>query len=68
VTPEQSFAVRLRERRSVWHLSQQEVADQMRLEGFRWRQTTVAKIEGGKRPLLLNEAVALDGLFKVGLV
>jgi hypothetical protein len=35
----------------------------MQLAGFKWGQTTVAKTEGGTRPVRVNEAVALAACF-----
>jgi hypothetical protein len=36
----------------------------MRRRGFSWRQTTVAKTEGGDRPVLFAEVIALAQIFK----
>jgi transcriptional regulator with XRE-family HTH domain len=39
----------------------------MDLLGHPWHQTTVAKLEGGKRPIRVDEAVALADIFGVDL-
>lgn len=47
--------------------SQDQVAGRMRLAGFSWQQTTVAKTEAGQRPIRVNEAVTLAKMFDVTL-
>ena len=47
----------LREERG-W--SQSEVARRMKVYGYNWHQTTVGRVENGKRPLRLNELMHLD--------
>lgn len=46
---------------------QQELATRMSDEGFSWRQTTVAKTEAADRPIRVNEAAALAGIFGITL-
>lgn len=64
-TPESIMGVTLRTLRMKRGLSQDQVADRMRVAGFSWQQTTVAKTEGGQRPIRVNEAVALARMFDV---
>lgn len=44
-------------------MSQKELADAMRLLGWRWNQGTVSSIESGERPLRLAEAEDLARVF-----
>ncbi len=56
--------VRIKRNERGW--SQQELAAHLTVEyGFRWHQTTVAKIENGSRPIGLNEAVVLAIVFEI---
>ncbi|HEU5025242.1 MAG TPA: helix-turn-helix transcriptional regulator [Spirillospora sp.] len=56
-------------RRREMRMSQERLAAEMRERGHAsYRQTTVAKLEAGQRPLSLNEAVSLSELFGVPLV
>jgi transcriptional regulator with XRE-family HTH domain len=52
----------LREERG-W--SQSEVARRMKVYGYNWHQTTVGRVENGKRPLRLNELMHLAAMFGV---
>jgi transcriptional regulator with XRE-family HTH domain len=45
--------------------SQQDVAEKMAAYGYKWHQTTVAKLEAAARPLRVNEAVDLAVLFGI---
>ena len=47
-------------------MAQQELADRMREQGFRWYQATVWSIEKAKRELSWNEGVALGQLIGFG--
>jgi transcriptional regulator with XRE-family HTH domain len=60
------LAARLRAARHAADISQAALAEAMRLRGFNWRQTTVAKSEAGDRPVLFAEMVALSQIFKLG--
>lgn len=62
---EKSFGDKVRQWRRERNWSQEEVAAQLRYQGFDMHQTTVAKIERGTRPLRVAEAVALAHIFKV---
>jgi len=62
---EKSFGDKVRQWRRARNWSQEEVAAQLRYQGFDMHQTTVAKIERGTRPLRVAEAVALAYIFKV---
>ncbi|SNT40363.1 Helix-turn-helix domain-containing protein [Asanoa hainanensis] len=56
--------VRIKRNERGW--SQQELAAHLSVEyGFRWHQTTVAKVENGLRPIGLNEAVVLAMVFDI---
>ncbi|WP_168214977.1 helix-turn-helix domain-containing protein [Mycolicibacterium sp. ELW1] len=55
----------IRQWRHERNWSQEEVADQLRLQGFDMHQTTVAKIERGTRPLRVAETVAIATIFRV---
>lgn len=54
-------------RRQAHGWSQEEVARRMAASGYGWHQTTTGKTEIGRRPLRLNEAVALAGIFGIPL-
>lgn len=59
-----AFCAWLRNARLAAGLSQQKVADALRAQGFDvFRQSAVAKIERGERPVRLDEAVAIAALF-----
>jgi transcriptional regulator with XRE-family HTH domain len=58
-TPEQVVGAQVRDRRLSLGLSQEAVANAMRVLGFNWLQTTVAKTEAADRPLRVNEVGAL---------
>lgn len=58
------FAEWLKTARTEAGMSQQKLADALRSQGFSvFRQSAVAKVEGGSRPVLLTEAVAMAELF-----
>lgn len=63
--PERTLGESLRSMRTARGLSQEDVAQMMKMAGFNWRQTTVAKTEGGARPVRVNEAAALALCFGV---
>lgn len=48
--------------------SQTDLARRMSARGFEMSQTTVAKLENGKRPLRVDELVELAGIFGTGIV
>ncbi|MGW3936476.1 hypothetical protein [Streptomyces phaeochromogenes] len=58
------FAGRLRAARRAAGISQAALAEAMRVRGFNWRQTTVAKSEAGDRPVLFAEALAMTQILK----
>lgn len=65
-TPEELAGEEVRRLRLARRWSQEEVARRMSAAGHsNWHQTTVGKTELATRPLRLNEAVALAGLFEV---
>jgi transcriptional regulator with XRE-family HTH domain len=65
-TPEELAGEEVRRLRLARRWSQEEVARRMSAAGHsNWHQTTVGKTELATRPLRLNEAVALAGLFSV---
>jgi transcriptional regulator with XRE-family HTH domain len=59
VQAERLAAELLREARHERGLTQVDVADDMAHRGFRWSQSTVARVENGHRHLSLAEARAL---------
>lgn len=60
----QRFAEWLKVTRTAAGLSQHKVANALRDQGFSvFRQSAVAKIESGNRPVRLDEAVAIAALF-----
>lgn len=62
---EDAFRAVMRVSREVKRWSQSDLADRMQALGFdSWRQSTVAKVEAGERPLRLAEALAIAGLFE----
>ena len=67
-SPEEVAGRELRRLRLERGWSQEQVARRMAAQGFdSWHQTTVGKTETAQRPLRLNEAVALSGLFGIPL-
>jgi transcriptional regulator with XRE-family HTH domain len=58
---------RMRELRARRRMTQAALAREMSRRGFRWHQTTVARIEGGSQLLALIEAAALAEVFAVPL-
>lgn len=63
-TVEARFAEWLKTVRAEDGMSQRAIAEALNAQGFTaFRQTTIAKIEGGSRPVLLTEAVAMAELF-----
>jgi transcriptional regulator with XRE-family HTH domain len=64
-TPEQIAGRQLALLREERGWSQSEVARRMEASGYNWHQTTVGRIESGKRPLRLNELVHLAAMFGV---
>lgn len=58
-TPEERFAARFRQLREAHGLSQGDAAAEAKDLGLPLHQQTIAKIEGGKRPLRLDEAEVL---------
>jgi transcriptional regulator with XRE-family HTH domain len=64
-TPEEIAGRRLALFRQERGWSQSEVARRMEAYGYNWHQTTVGRVESGKRPLRLNEAVHVAAMFGV---
>jgi transcriptional regulator with XRE-family HTH domain len=64
-TPEEIAGRQLALLREERGWSQSEVARRMEASGYNWHQTTVGRIESGKRPLRLNELVHLAAMFGV---
>ncbi len=62
---EKSFGDKVRQWRRARNWSQDELARQLRGQGFDMHQTTVAKIERGSRPLRVAEAAAIANIFRV---
>ena len=62
---EKSFGEKVRQWRRARNWSQDDLAGQLRLQGFDMHQTTVAKIERGTRPLRVAEAAAIANIFRV---
>src|SRR5262249_7394260 len=54
-----NFAANLRHYRELAGISQEELANRMTARGFGFSQATIWKIEQGKRPVRIGEAVAL---------
>ncbi|MGH3381341.1 MAG: helix-turn-helix domain-containing protein [Actinoallomurus sp.] len=65
--PEEIFGRRLKKRREELGLSQRDLAERMQGQGLDWHQTTVARTESTRRPVRLNEAMALAGILRVPL-
>lgn len=66
--PESQIGARLADLRTERHLSQQQLAERMKTLGGRyenWRQSTIYKIEQGKRPLRVNEVFDLAAVLDV---
>lgn len=64
---EEVFGQRLRENRTAARLSQRELAEEMQAEGFDWHQTTVQRVETGKRSVRLSEAVVIARILGITL-
>jgi transcriptional regulator with XRE-family HTH domain len=62
---ERNFGEVVRGWRQDRNWSQEDVAEQLRHQGFEMHQTTVAKIERGARPLRVAEAMALAEVFEM---
>lgn len=60
---ERAVGRRLRHQREASAMSQAEVAERMRALGFELQQSTVAKIESGKRPIRVAELFAFETVF-----
>jgi transcriptional regulator with XRE-family HTH domain len=66
--PETYAGGALRTWRTARGMSQQQVADALARRGCdSWRQTTVARTEAARRPLRLNELIALAAVLEVGV-
>ncbi|MGI5325528.1 helix-turn-helix domain-containing protein [Actinomadura nitritigenes] len=65
--PEKTLGETLKRLRVARGMSQEDIAQMMNMAGFTWRQTTVAKTEGGSRPVRVNEAAALALCFGVSV-
>jgi hypothetical protein len=63
----EAFSSPLRGLRLGADMTQVSLAAAMRERGFRWHQTTVARVEAGRQPLTMAEGAALADLFGVGL-
>jgi transcriptional regulator with XRE-family HTH domain len=66
--PERVFAANFREARKARGVTQKNVADAMNLLGFSMMHTTIAKIEGGQRPISLNEAFCLAACIQTNIL
>ena len=64
-TPEEIAGRQLALLREERGWSQSEVARRMEAYGYNWHQTTVGRVESGKRPLRLNELVHPAAMFGV---
>lgn len=65
---ERNFGEVVRGWRQDRNWSQEDVAEQLRHQGFEMHQTTVAKIERGARPLRVAEAMALAEVFEMPIM
>lgn len=61
------FSSPLRGLRRGADMTQASLAVAMRERGFRWHQTTVARVEGGRRHLTIEEGTVLAELFGVAI-
>jgi len=57
----------MRELRTSADMAQAALAEEMARRGFRWHQTTVARIEAGTQELDISEATAIAEIFAVPL-
>ena len=64
---EDIFRARMRQRRRALGWSQRRVAEEMTKLGHAWHQTMVNKVEAGRRPIGLGEAVALGRILGADL-
>ncbi len=60
--PERILAAQVRAIREKLGMTQAEVASEMTARGLGMRQSTIAKIEAGQRPVRVNEAAMLAGI------
>lgn len=65
MTPEQFAGRRVATLRNERGWTQQELAERLAQLGHEMHQTTVAKLESGRRPIRLNELIALATLLEV---
>jgi transcriptional regulator with XRE-family HTH domain len=68
LTPTQAFALSVKKGRQLLDWNQQELADRLTELGLPTRQSTVARIETGKRGVSLEDAVALSIALDISLV
>jgi transcriptional regulator with XRE-family HTH domain len=67
VRAEEVLGRRVRDYRTAKMWSQEDLAEKMSELGFSWNQSIVTRTESATRPIRVDEAVALAGLFEVGV-
>lgn len=67
MTPEETFAKRMRQVRERRRWTQTQLADWIRVEGIDLHPTAITRIESGERSVRLNEAVAAASALNVQL-
>lgn len=65
VRAEEVLGRRVRDYRTAKTWSQEDLAEKMNNLGFSWNQSIVTRTESATRPIRVDEAVALAGLFEV---
>lgn len=63
----QQIGANIRAERSRARLTQHDLAERMRMLGYNWRNSLVAKLEAGNRPLLADELPGLCSCLNVPL-
>jgi transcriptional regulator with XRE-family HTH domain len=65
-TPTQTVAAAVREIRETRLMSQSDLAKRMVQRGHRWTDSSVSRVEGGKRDITVDELVALGLALGIG--
>lgn len=62
-----AFGEALQRARGVFQIDQERLVRLLNEQGLRWNQSTLSKVEGGKRPMRLSEAVIISGVLGISL-
>lgn len=62
-----AFGEALQKARATFQIDQERLIRLLNDQGLKWNQSTLSKVEGGKRPMRLSEAVILSGVLGISL-